>query len=540
MKKQNLLNYLNDELLDKLYGFCYTRTSDGYQAEELCSDIVFALVKAARADGEIENVYPFIWKTARNVYADFSARRRKEADMRGNKDTEDVYADATAPSDDDTDEMLTAVYRRIAFLTKAYREAMVSFYLEGLSAKQIAEKQHTSETNVRQRLFSARQIIKKEVEKMTETCNKPVSLDKVEFVIWGTGNPAWGDPREGFTRQLSKQIVWLCMKKPMTATELAEEMNVPTVYVEEELEMLRRGENGEYGFLRRLENGKYALNVVLLDKDTVEKIQSAYIGQIPKICDVIIKFIDEHRQEYLSYPYLNKKIDMNLIIWQQIFPMAHALQENVEEILGVKYFAGQNEPKRPFSVFGYVDTDKHYGGGWDGIEASNVCGYKTVRADNIYPTRLEAHFHCGHNVSNDHQLQLALRSVDGLDIKALNGKEKEYAAKAVECGYLYREGDKLYTKILVSRLKDADGLFSLSNSLNRGYFEKEAEEIARKLAVLFEKAIPSYLYNEWSYANIIANAPVLDAVIGYLIEKGIITAPENGIGAEGCWMTVEK
>ena len=57
MKKQDLLNYVNDELLDKLYGFCYTRTNDSYEAEELCSDIVFALVKAARADGEIENVY---------------------------------------------------------------------------------------------------------------------------------------------------------------------------------------------------------------------------------------------------------------------------------------------------------------------------------------------------------------------------------------------------------------------------------------------------------------------------------------------------
>lgn len=29
---------------------------------------------------------------------------------------------------------------------------------------------------------------------MTETYNKPLSLDKVDYVIWGTGNPEWGDP----------------------------------------------------------------------------------------------------------------------------------------------------------------------------------------------------------------------------------------------------------------------------------------------------------------------------------------------------------
>jgi hypothetical protein len=34
--------------------------------------------------------------------------------------------------------------------------------------------------------------------------------------------------------------------------------------------------------------------------------------------------------------------------------------------------------------------------------------------------------------------------------------------------------------------------------------------------------------------------PILDSVVEYLIEKGILTPPEDGIGAEGCWMYVEK
>ena len=38
MKKQDLLKYFDDDLLDKLFGFCYARTNDSYEAEELCSD----------------------------------------------------------------------------------------------------------------------------------------------------------------------------------------------------------------------------------------------------------------------------------------------------------------------------------------------------------------------------------------------------------------------------------------------------------------------------------------------------------------------
>ena len=75
MKKQELPNYINGELLDKLFGFCYARTNDSYEAEELCSDIVYALMKASRSDGEIESVYAFIWRVARNVYADFSDKK---------------------------------------------------------------------------------------------------------------------------------------------------------------------------------------------------------------------------------------------------------------------------------------------------------------------------------------------------------------------------------------------------------------------------------------------------------------------------------
>lgn len=42
---------MNDGLLEKLFGFCYARTSDSHAAKELCSDIVFELIKTANMDG---------------------------------------------------------------------------------------------------------------------------------------------------------------------------------------------------------------------------------------------------------------------------------------------------------------------------------------------------------------------------------------------------------------------------------------------------------------------------------------------------------
>lgn len=541
MKKQDLLKYFDDDLMEKLYGFCYVRTNDSYEAQDLCSDIIFALVKTAKTDGEITDLYSFVWRVAKNVYADFSKKKRQHTDTFYKGDSEEVLAlIADEDRSDDSNDLLAAVYRRIAFLTKAYREVMIMFYLDGLSTAEIAVRQNIGESAVRQRLFSARQKIKSEVKEMNETYNRPLALDKINYVIWGNGNPGWGDPRNVCTRMFSNHIIWLCRKKPMSAAEIAENLNVPTVYVEEELEILTKGENGEYGLLRRTDNGKYAINFILLDKNVIEKAQDIYIGQLPKICNILSEYIENHREEYLSFPYLNKRVDFNLILWQQVSGLVHTFSESVERILSEKYFPNVGKLERPFSVFGYVDNGKHYGGGWDSVSAENVCGFSKIRLDNIYISRIKQHFSCDLNISKASPIQLTLRAIDGLNVATLSEKEKEHAAKAIENGYLYREGDFLYTKILVTSIEDEKRLFDISDRLCNGFFENEAQLVAEKIASLIKNNVPYYLLDEWRFANVLAAMPILDSVVEALIDKGILVPPEDGLGAEGCWLSVAK
>lgn len=542
MKKQELLEIIDDELLEKLFGFCYGRTSDSYEAQDLCSDIVFALIKAANSEGDIENPYPFMWRIARNVYADFIEKKTRHAGMLCAGDAEEIlpFIASSEGDDDDSEEKLESVYRRIAFLTRAYREVMILYYLDGLSTAQIAARQNTSEGAIRQRLFSARQKIKNEVEEMTDTRNKPIALDHIAYDITGTGSPAWGDPRVGFVRQFSKHIVWLCRKKPMSASEIAEELNVPTVYVEEEMDLLTKGENGKYGLLRRTDSGKYAINFVLFDTETFAKAAAVYTEHLPNIGEILADFIEEHKEEYLALPYLNKKVDLNLILWQQVCCMADTLEKNVSRILAEKHFSGIQKPDRPFSVYGRVYDGNGFGYGCDGADAGHICGYPQVYAVNIYGARIKPHFRCGANMSVDSKFQLALRAINGLDVASLSESEMEHAAKAVECGYLYREGDTLYTKILVTESKDRQKPFDITRRLTSGYIDAEAEKVAEEIAAMIRKNVPEYLLGEWKYANALAALPIRDAVVEILIEKGILTPPADGIGAEGCWMSVEK
>ncbi|HJD23796.1 MAG TPA: sigma-70 family RNA polymerase sigma factor, partial [Firmicutes bacterium] len=430
-------------------------------------------------------------------------------------------------------------FREIAFLSKAYREVMILRYLEGMPIPAVAKALGLPANTVRQRLFYARNAVRNEVQKMAnreDAVGTPLALQNIQLRMIGTGNPLAGDPRDVCTRQLSSHIVWLCRCKPSAAREISQALGVPMPYVEEELAIQCAGSNGEYGMLQQLENGRYAVNVLLLDKPELEKAQAAYTGRIPALCQTVCDFVQAHREEYLAFPYLNKRVDMNLILWQQISWIAYRLSGMVDRLLDEEYFPNIPASDRPFTVFGYRSFGgPDYGCGWDGVRARHIAGYSSVSVENIYISRISAHFHCGHDIGNDLPLQLAIRAVGGLPVAGLSEEEKEAAARAVECGYLYREGDTLYTKILVSR--DGDDLFAVSAQLD-GPFRPEAEQVAAAVAQRIREDVPAHLIGDRRYFNALASLPVLDSLVEALIGKGLLTPPQDGLGAEGCWMTL--
>ena len=79
MKISETLKLLNDkDFLDKIYHFSYHRCNSSFEAEDLCSDIVLAVISAIHKQECIENFYAFVWTIARRVYADYCKNRNVE------------------------------------------------------------------------------------------------------------------------------------------------------------------------------------------------------------------------------------------------------------------------------------------------------------------------------------------------------------------------------------------------------------------------------------------------------------------------------
>ena len=555
MKKSELLHNIDQELLDSLYGFCYRRTPSSHATEELCSDIVYELVKTANAEGEIgeEEIYAFIWRVARHVYADWSEKQHRHAARNITDDADAVFAllsdegDTEEREEAERDrEALRAVYRQLANLSRAYRTVMIAYYLDGQSVRQIAARIGTAENTVRQRLFAARESIRKEVKTMEpKAMNKPVTLQHLELSLCGGGDPVTGDPRELLTRQLSRHILWLCRNRALSAREIAEELNVPMIYVEEELDIQTKGTGRtHYGSLRQLENGKYISNIPLLSREEFMEGHKIFEAHYPELCQAIRDYIRDPAiaRQYFEFPYLNRKQDdmLHLIWWQHMPVLAHKLGDMVEDLLKEKYFADITPVERPFHLFGYeaFEDDGDFCG-WDGIMAKNICGYRKVWFENLYTKRLQAHFHCGHDISNDEQLQLAIRAINGLPVSDLNEDEQEQAARAIKQGYLVREGDTLYTRILVMKKKDAERVFLIDHDL-RDKIRPLAQKVAEQTAAWLRSVLPDHLLCEYHKVRYLASDGIVPAVLTDLCRHALLEIPEDGIGAEGCWMTVEK
>lgn len=547
MKTNEVLEQMNNqEFLDKIYHFAYHRCASSFEAEELCSEILLSVISAVRKQERIDNFYGFVWTVARRVYADFSERRKKESGTLSIEGDELLLpareSEIEALIEEMTDkESLKKILAEISFLAEAYRRVMVMYYLEEKKVREIADRLKISETTVRQRLFSARNMVRKEVETMN---SHTLTLKPMHLLFWGSGNPDGNDPGPKAERMISQNLIYLCKDRPRTAKELSEELCVPMPYIEEELEIQCGGANGSYGLLRKLDNGRYISNVHVVDYEEYAEAKRIYEKHMPEICGRLKTALKSHRNDILNFPFLSPQEDEKFVLWSMISPVAWGIRQEINDILREKYFTDVKSVEREFSSVAIACPD---GGvyefdfsGCDGIVGKSVGGFAYVFVRNIYNKWMDKHFGCANNLSLDRKLLMVLRAIGGLSVEELSENERELAAKCIECGYLRKRGDRLEPKMVVIRKEDFDQFNALPEKFHAGMRDIK-EQIAKELAEFMRKRIPKHLINEYPiYAQLIAGTGMLSGMMDSCMQEGLLCRPENRLGAEGMLMVVER
>ena len=546
MKTNEALKRIGEqEFLDKIYQYAYRRCNTSHEAEDLCSDIVLAVLSAVRKQEDVENFYAFVWTIARRVYADFSEKRSRaqqtvsieneELSLPAKANEIDQFIEETAQREE-----LRRIFREIAFLSKAYREVMVLYYLDEMKVADIARKLGISEAAVKQRLFSARNTVRKEVETMSE---RNLSLKPMTLGFIGTGNPVGNDPRIKAERVLSQNLVYACKDKAKTAKELSEALCVPMAFIEEELAIQVKGENGSYGLLRK-EGDKYIANVLVVDEDEFNQANDIYNKYADVLCTRLKQYLNENRDRFLDFPYLSEQTDLRFILWTLISESVWFANKRVASILETEYFKEIKQPDRPYTMVaiandGEANQDERFYG-YDGNNAYDFCGYRYVFVGNMYGRRVDKHYYCGDRIVDDAKLRLTLKAIGGLLTADLTEEQKEVAAKAIECGFLRRVGDVLEPRIVAIEKKD----WAAFGKLLQGYYDSLDDlcrQIAEELHGYIRTHIQKHLLGEWKFYNqLIAGSHVLHDLIEKCIAEDMLTVPEKRLAPEGVLLVVEK
>jgi RNA polymerase sigma factor, sigma-70 family len=136
-----------------------------------------------------------------------------------------------------------SVRRSVAYLSKLHREVIVRYYMNGHSVEKIAGDLNIPQGTVKSRLSNGRKHLKKELENNMESYAKQ-SYEPVYLSISNSGSSGMnGEPGSFVDRNLIVQnLLYLAYEKPITETDLAKAIGIPTVYVEQIIRRLVEGE----------------------------------------------------------------------------------------------------------------------------------------------------------------------------------------------------------------------------------------------------------------------------------------------------------
>lgn len=297
---------LISENMRTLYLWALHKTSDPYKAEDLCSDVMLAVMQSAPSLKHDDAFFGFVWKVAANTYKHYLRKLGRETHSELDEDIpspDDVLQDLCDRTQFNT------LRRELAFMTEKYRICTVAYYYDQMSIKEIAEKYGLTPQTVKFNLFQSRKILKEGIameRQFGEKSFKPQPFD-FRVIVSGSLNNHFNNL---FNRKLTGQILLSAYYAPMTVDQLSVELGVANVYLEDEVRLLEN-----YGFLKKHGERKYQTNLLILTKSYIDAI---FDELDEKYKDRLKSIIDAMRAKLPAVKavgFAGSHLKDNLILW---------------------------------------------------------------------------------------------------------------------------------------------------------------------------------------------------------------------------------
>ena len=295
--------------MKKLYGFALSKTKNIDKAEELASQITFEVYKSLLNIDQLHNINSYIYKIACNVYAHFIKEEYEEKLMY------DVTDIKVVSEDIEQVEAHSRIRREISFLSNLHREIVIMYYYEKLKIKDIAEKLNTYPGKIMWHLHEARNQLKDSFLEKKGINLSPKNINFTEMRNYGRVSPLNIGMPFYFKKSISKDIAYLSYYEPQTSLSLANILNIPVAFIEDEIFHLV-----DNGYLLPLPGDKFISNIYIteLNYEIELKINNLLQKNAKYICDMYMPLLFDTIKNYLRlnknkiYTPLN---DFNFLMW---------------------------------------------------------------------------------------------------------------------------------------------------------------------------------------------------------------------------------
>ena len=241
------------EYLRKIYGFAAKKSFSYGETEELCAVILKELYESLLKSDEIYNLEGYVWRISEHVYSKYVQYTKKHKCV--SFDGLNISCRDTYDFGEEEEELLR-LRREIAFLTKTRREIVYSYYYENKSIAFISERYGLPAGTVKWHLNKARHELKEGFtmeRKIGRLGIKPVKAANIGH----SGDPGPnGGPEYYLKDSLNLNIVYSVYYSPKTREEIAEELGVTPVYIDDRVALLESN-----GFLVRKSGDRFTTYV---------------------------------------------------------------------------------------------------------------------------------------------------------------------------------------------------------------------------------------------------------------------------------------
>lgn len=241
------------EYLPKLYGFAVKRCYGYDEAEELCAQIVEEVYRALRTRDGIRNVGGYIYTVCERAYAGYVRRRKRDAAIPLDQIPEPA---ADGLETDEAEDEMRRVRQALAYLTRQRRVIAYAYYFEDKPVAVIAAERGLPTGTVKWQLNKLRSELKEGIymeHKIGKLGLKPVAA----AAIGHSGDPGPNrGPDDYLGDKLNLNIVYSVYWQPRTAAEIADELGINPVFLEDRIDLLEKN-----GFLVRQSGGRYTTYV---------------------------------------------------------------------------------------------------------------------------------------------------------------------------------------------------------------------------------------------------------------------------------------